>query len=362
MLNAISQFQFSSTDIGGYEHIKNIHDDGELFIITTENGMERYILKKLDLNKYSKDPVENVRNLANVLCYIRAMVVMFGGDPNREGMGIVPTKEGLYYYKDKRNNMWMAFPCIDNSFTVEKEQGDLYKSIEMNAFTIESERKVCKQYDIIYRSGIAYGRFLKHMDKFPIKMLHITEDSINSIGSKYEELERMAEEIGESSSIGYEIGFVKKYKYLLNIIDKLKTRVIHNSARAENVFFDNETGEALGVMGLDRVTSGPGIYDFGDFICNSATCDSNKYLRDDLYEAFTKGYLLSSGMLTDSEIKYLPQICMVAAYYRVICYLNDYVLSLGEAALDKARNGIKLLSDMDYKLLWMQATVKKWCR
>ena len=68
----------------------------DTFIVRTEGGTPDYILQRKNKNIFPDVPamMENIRKVTD---HIRRRVVAEGGDPLREVMTIVPTRDGKYY-------------------------------------------------------------------------------------------------------------------------------------------------------------------------------------------------------------------------------------------------------------------------
>ena len=138
---------------------------------------------------------------------------------------------------------------------------------------------------------------------------------------------------------------------------------------------DPETGEGRYVIDLDTVMPGSVLADFGDAIrfgASSAAEDERDldkvYLRLDLFEGFTKGFIEGlEGSLTKEEVLSLPMGAYMLTYEQVIRFLGDYLngdvyfrTQYPEHNLDRARNQIKLLADIEFKMDEMNRIIKKY--
>ena len=117
------------------------------------------------------------------------------------------------------------------------------------------------------------------------------------------------------------------------------------------------------------------LYDFGDSIrfaaCNSAEDEpdlSKVYLRLDLFEEYTKGFLEGVGShITEKEIQLLPVSAFILTYELVLRFLGDYLngdiyfqVHRDKHNLERARAQLKLATDMEKKLPYMENIIKKY--
>jgi hypothetical protein len=113
----------------------------------------------------------------------------------------------------------------------------------------------------------------------------------------------------------------------------LKSRVVHNDTKCNNVMFDDQTGENLAVVDLDTVMQGLVAYDFGDavrFAANPGGEDnedlSRVYLDLDYYKAFAEGFVPQIiGKVSDDEISSLPDGVLSITLELAARFLTDYL-------------------------------------
>ena len=79
----------------------------DTFIVRTEGDAPDYILQRKNKNIFPDVPamMENIRKVTD---HIRRRVVAEGGDPLREVMTIVPTRDGHYYAVDSQGDYWAS--------------------------------------------------------------------------------------------------------------------------------------------------------------------------------------------------------------------------------------------------------------
>ena len=155
---------------------------------------------------------------------------------------------------------------------------------------------------------------------------------------------------------------------------RLPVRVTHNDTKYNNVMIDDETREAVCLVDLDTVMPGVSLYDFGDAIRSGATTaledekDLSKVHFDlSLFEAYVRGYFSQGEFLTDLEIEYLPFAAKIMTYECGMRFLKDYLegdiyykISYPEHNLHRARNQMKLVSDMEREYQQMIEIIRKY--
>ena len=76
----------------------NGHINDTFLIINRDAGEEkRYILQRMN-HEIFKDPVSLMKNVEGVTSFLREKIIANGGDPYRENLNLVRTKDGGAYY------------------------------------------------------------------------------------------------------------------------------------------------------------------------------------------------------------------------------------------------------------------------
>ena len=140
---------------------------------------------------------------------------------------------------------------------------------------------------------------------------------------------------------------------------ELPLRVTHNDTKTNNVLFDRDTREPLVVIDLDTCMPGLICHDFGDSVrfaaCAKAEGRSGGLRLDlPLFHAYADGYLSEMrGLLTDAEIRSLPEGAAVITLELAVRYLGDYLTGdkyfrggRPGQNLDRARAQLSLFEDM----------------
>ena len=327
---------------------------------TQEGERRRYILQKMNHSIF-KMPQQLMENVVNVTEYLREMIARRGGDPDRETLNVVKTKDGSNYYLDDEGNYWRMFLFVEQTVCLEK---------------VESAKD-------FYDSAVAFGNFQKMLSDYPAQTLYETIPNFHNTPSRFSDFQRAVQEdrMGRAAQAKEEIAFALAREADTRVLtDMLKAgelplRVTHNDTKLNNILFDADTKKAICIIDLDTVMPGLSHYDFGDSIRFGASTgaedekDLDKLEMDlSLFEAFTKGYLEGcGGSLTEKEIEMLPMGAKLMTYECGIRFLADFLegdtyfkIHRDGHNLDRARTQFKLVKDMEDKWADMAAIVEKY--
>lgn len=307
------------------------------------------ILQRIN-TKIFKNPEELMENIENVTTFLRAKIIQTGGNPDRETLTVVKTKDGKNCYRYDDENVFRVYKFIENT-----------KSIEFE-----------KTNEALCQAGIGFGRFQKMLADFPVEKLHETIVDFHNTPKRVEALKQAIKEdkVGRKALVESEIRFALDCAGFANtVIEKLEKgsipyRVTHNDTKINNILFDEKTGEAVCVIDLDTVMPGSMLYDFGDALRMGASTaaedevDLDKVWFDTVaFKAFTKGYLSEmKDSLMSNEIALLPFAVKLMTYECGIRFLTDYLngdtyfkIHREHHNLERARNQFKLVADIAAK-------------
>ena len=107
-----------------------------------------YILQRMNTDIF-QDPVALMRNIEGVTTFLRQEVMKNNGDPDRETLNLIRTREGAPYYVDSRGNYWRMYLFIEGA--------TCYNLVE-------------KPEDF-YQSGKAFGHFQRLLAHYPAREL-----------------------------------------------------------------------------------------------------------------------------------------------------------------------------------------------
>lgn len=321
---------------------------------------KRYILQRMNKSIFTK-PVELMENVINVTQFLKKKIVEQGGDPSRETLNVVATKEGIPYYVDEAGEYWRVYLFIEDAFC--------YDAVEKE--------------DDFYQSAVAFGHFQRMLADYPAETLHETIEGFHDTKARFAVFKKaVADDIcGRAASVQKEIQFVLDHEETANVLGemqasgKLPLRVTHNDTKLNNIMLDAKTGKAICVIDLDTVMPGLAVNDFGDSIRFGASTgaedevDLSKIECDmHLFEVYTKGFIEGcAGSLTDTEIDMLPMGAKVMTYECGMRFLTDYLqgdvyfkIHRDGHNLDRCRTQFKLVSDMEKKWDTMKEIVEKY--
>jgi Ser/Thr protein kinase RdoA (MazF antagonist) len=348
----IGQFQVE-TDVSAYGE-GHINDT---YLATISPN--KYILQRINHNIF-KNPEKLMKNIFLVTEFLREKIINNGGDPNRETLTVIKTRDGKDLYKTNNGNYFRMYLYVDDANT--------YQIVEKK--------------EQFYNAARAFGKFQRWLTDFPAEKLYETIISFHNTKVRFGNLIKAINEdkAGRKNEVLAEIEFaLKREKDTCIIVDALNKkeiplRVTHNDTKLNNVLFDKETDEAICVIDLDTVMPGSLLYDYGDAIRFGASSGAEDeknldkiYCDLELFKAFTKGFLQELGdSITKKEIELLPFSAKLMTYECGIRFLTDYLngdtyfkIHRVEHNLDRARTQFKLVADMEEKIVEMEKIVRE---
>lgn len=320
----------------------------------------RYIVQRINTNLF-KNVDGLMNNIKLVTEFNRAEIMKRGGDPDRESLTLVPTKNGGTYFRTEEGDCYRVYVFIENA----------------------------KGYDVVekpehfYESAVAFGKFAMLLDRFDSsKLFEVLPDFHNTV-KRFDNFRRSleADKFNRAKDVKKEIGFaLEREKITHTIVDllasgKMPSRVTHNDTKLNNVLIDTRTDKAVSVIDLDTMMPGSICYDFGDSIrfgcnpCLEDTPETEKVIFNmPLFETYTKGYLSVFGdTITDIERKNLPMGAILMTYECGIRFLTDYLdgdvyfrKTREGQNIDRTRSQFKLVSDMEKRYDEMLSVVEKY--
>ncbi len=353
------KFQFKGNLID-YRIFGSGHINTTYIVKCDDNGkIRKYIVQKINDNVF-KNIEDLMDNVFSVTSFLRKKIKENNGDPNRETLHYVKTKDGEKFYKAENGGSYRAYRFVDNSKS--------YDSVESP--------------EIFGKSGIAFGRFQKYLSDFPAETLNETISNFHNTIWRYENEFVPAIEkdcCNRVKDCREEIDFISARKddcrKLVDLIEqgKLPLRVTHNDTKLNNVMFDEDTDEAICVIDLDTVMPGLALYDFGDSIrfgantCDEDEKDVSKVKIDlDYFKSYAQGFLSEAGgSLNQCEIDNLAFSAKLMTLECAMRFLTDYIngdvyfkTAYDNHNLVRAKNQIALVKDMEEKMTQMENIIK----
>ena len=335
----------------------------DTFMLTCEledGSNKHYILQRMNDDIF-RNPKELMENVVNVTTFLRKKIIAAGGDPERETLNIILTKDGASYLQDETGDYWRSYVFIDDATCFD----------------------LVEKPEDFYNSAVAFGHFQQLLADYPAATLHETIKNFHNTVDRFHNFLKAVEEdvVGRAKDVQAEIEFVKVREADCHIIcdalanGEIPLRVTHNDTKLNNVMIDNKTGKGLCVIDLDTVMPGSALYDYGDSIRFGAStaaedeqnldlvsCDMN------LFEIYTKGYTEGcAGSLTEKEIRLMPMGAKLMTLECGMRFLADHLqndiyfkIHRENHNLDRARTQFKLVADMEAKWDQMNAIVEKY--
>lgn len=352
----ISQFNLDGDPIScavyGEGHIN------DTYLVKTTSS--RYILQRMNHNIF-KSPENIMENIVAVTTHLKKKIIARGGDPKRETLNVIQTKDGKNFYKSPEGNYYRVYLFVENAKSYQVVEKPIH----------------------FYNAAKSFGLFQKQLADFPAEKLHEAIPNFHNTKMRFDNLLKAidADKKNRVKEVLAEIDFAMHRKDEVSIImeqislGKIPLRVTHNDTKYNNIMIDDKTGEGICVIDLDTVMPGSLLYDYGDslrFGTNPSAEDekdlSKVFMVEELFEAFTKGFLeVVKDDLTEAEIEFMPFAAKLMTFECGIRFLTDYLdgdnyfkIRRPEHNLDRCRTQFKLVSDMEKKMDFMKRIVSKY--
>ena len=330
-------------------------------LVTMDNGVQ-YVLQRINKNVF-KRPDLLMENYVGVTKFIRKKIEEMGGDPLRNVLNAMPTKDGKSFLLDEEGEFWRLLVYVTDSIGYDKVE----------------------RPEQFYDSAVSFGDFQYMLRDYPAHTLHETIVNFHNTPDRYRQLMEAIENnaAGRLDEVSAEIEFAKARFEFAHTLEnahkegKLPLRVTHNDTKLNNILFDINNGEALCVIDLDTIMPGYSVNDFGDSIRFGATTaledetDLSKVNFDiSLYELYVKGFIEGAkGGLTEGEREMLPIGAIMMTFECGMRFLADYLngdtyfrIHRPSHNIDRCRNQFKLVADMESQLDEMKAIVRKYAK
>lgn len=356
----LSAYTFPETLVGVVRYGQGHINDTFCVICQPQEGdCIRFILQGLSLAAFPK-PDELMENFIGITSYLGKTILAEGGDPTRETLSLVKTKDGKDYYTASDGKVWRLTPFIENTDCFQSATPELFEA-----------------------SARAFGRFQYMLQGYPAETLHETIENFHNTEDRYAKFETaLAADVHHRAAVvKEEIQFVQERKADCSVAlqalrdGKLPLRVTHNDTKLNNILIDRDTHEGICVIDLDTTMPGLSMNDFGDSIrfgANHSKEDEKDLSKVNfdihLYEVYVRGFLEGAkGSLTPTELEYLPWGARLMTLECGIRFLTDYLngdhyfrIHYPEQNLDRCRTQFKLVKDMEEQFDAMAEVVAKY--
>ncbi|MBQ9757627.1 MAG: aminoglycoside phosphotransferase family protein [Clostridia bacterium] len=324
------------------------------------NAKPQIILQRINKNVFH-NPHEVMENIYNVTEHLKKKIIERGGDPKREALNVVKTRDGQNYLQMDADNFFRMYLFVTDSVSYDVAQDPIQ----------------------LFHAGAAFGRFQNMLNDYPADSLYETIVDFHNTPERVKQLETAiaGNASGRLDLVKEEVDFAIEYaKYSKMITDEMAKgtvplRVTHNDTKLNNVLFDAKTGEGVCVIDLDTVMPGSILYDFGDALRFGASSgaedekDLDRIWFDlEKFEQFAKGFLGEvKDCLTPKEIELLPVSALIMTYECGIRFLADHIngdvyfkVHRENHNLDRARTQFKLVADIESKFDEMKRIIEKY--
>lgn len=360
MVQVLEAYSFPDTPLGAVRYGQGHINETYCIVCQPRDGdCIRYILQGLSGAAFPH-PEELMENFVGITGYLREKIIAAGGDPKRETLSLIKTRDGRDYYRDSNGKIWRLMPFIENTDCFQSATPELFEA-----------------------SARAFGRFQRLLNGYPTETLHETIVNFHNTEDRFAKFQTAVrkDRMGRAKDVQPEIQFILARQadcsVALNALreGKLPLRVTHNDTKLNNILIDRETHEGICVIDLDTTMPGLSINDFGDSIRFGANHnaedepDLSKVNFDlDLYEVYTRGFLEGAGgILTAGELEYLPWGARLMTLECGIRFLTDYLegdhyfhIHYPEQNLNRCRTQFKLVKDMEEQFEMMGRIVENY--
>ncbi len=353
LLHIASQFALD----GRIASIDSLGDGfiNDTFLIRTEGAAPDYILQRKNRNIFPDIPamMENIRKVSD---HIRRRVAAEGGDPLREAMTVVPTRDGALCYRDERGEYWAVTVFIADTVAYNKADSP----------------------ELARMGGEGIGKFQSQLSDFT-EPLAETIPGFHNIRFRFRQWDEAlrGDAAGRVKNLADEIDWIEARReemlgfWQLVEAGTIPTRVTHNDTKINNILFDRQ-GRVLCVIDLDTVMNATSLNDFGDAIrsyANTGDEDDRDLARVgmslEMFRAYTEGYLSQRAReLGPAEIDHLAFSARYITYEQVLRFLMDYIdgdryykIKYPDHNLVRTRAQYRLLQSMEEQYPAMCAAV-----
>ncbi len=288
----------------------------DTYIVTLKGGGNRYILQRKNRDIFVDIPAM-MDNIYRVSQHVKNKVIAAGGNPNREALTIIPTKDGKLYHLDSQGDYWASVLFIESTVAYD----------------------AANEPYISYQGGKGIGMFQRMLCDFEGELADILP-GFHNMRFRFEQWDKavLEDKAGRVSSLAKEIGWIESRRnemmefYELIESRAIPLRVSHNDTKINNILF-SKNGDVVCVIDLDTVLSSTCLNDFGDAIRTYANTGKEDdinlervSLSLEMFKSFTEGYLSeAASFLTDLEKEYLAFSAKFIIYEQVLRFLMDYI-------------------------------------
>jgi len=339
-----------------------VHEGGHINdsyrLVNEVKGAPDYLLQRVNHFVFKDVPLL-MKNMSIVTDHVRTKTIKdYPGEVERRCLTIIPTKEGLSYFKDPDGNFWRVILFIEDHL--------VYESTTDPA--------------IAYEGAKTFGAFTAMLDDLSAGEVGTVIPDFHNMKWRLTQLkESIRKDVaGRLKEVKKEIEYVETRSKMMLTVHELgekgaiPLRVTHNDTKISNVLFDlNKKG--LCVIDLDTIQPGYVTSDFGDGIrtlTNTGEEDDANLDRVsmdvELFRAFASGFLDSTrDILSDTEKEALLYGGLLFPYMQAVRFLIDYLdgdtyykIKNPQHNLVRTRAQLKLTQDGEAKMDELKRIIK----
>lgn len=310
-------------------------------VSTKEADAPDYVLQRVNTTVFT-DVDMLMDNIAAVTRHIRKKLEAANvTDIDRKVLRFIAADGGKLYHREADGTVWRMMVFIPNAKTYEA---------------------VTPKYS--YFAGNAFGHFEDMLVDIPEKLGEVIPD-FHNMEFRMKQLREVIEKnpagrVGEDAVmqlldlIGKDADEMCKAERM-GREGKLPKRVCHCDTKVNNMMFDEE-GHVLCVIDLDTVMPSFVFSDYGDFLRSAANTTaeddpdmSHVAFNEEIFKAFTRGYIEGARFLTPMETENLPYAVALFPFMQSVRFLWDYLsgdhywkCKYPQHNLDRARNQMRL--------------------
>jgi Ser/Thr protein kinase RdoA (MazF antagonist) len=300
-------------------------------------GPQEYVLQLINKNVF-KNPEIIANNLRLAADYLNINY------PDYLFLSPIKTVSGGEMTFDHSGNPWRLFPYIPGTITLDKVD------------TIEQAFEAARGFGELTRKldGIDETKFAATIPKFQDLTWRFEQLQTALKNTTDERKKRAADAISKAMNLSF---LAEDYLHYTSG-GILKTRIVHNDTKINNILFHAQTQKAVCVIDLDTLMPGYFIYDLGDMVrtfvspVGEGETDLSKVdFRKSFYDAMLEGYRSQMNeCLSEAEAQVIPFAGMMMTYIMAIRFLADflngniyYQIHYPEENLDRANNQLRLV-------------------
>ena len=187
----LAAYDFPATLMGAVRYGQGHINDTFCVICQPQDGDAiRFILQGISSAAFPY-PEELMENMVGITSYLRDKIIAAGGDPMRETLTVLKTKDGKDFYTDSNGKVWRLTPFIENTECYQKATPELFEA-----------------------SARSFGRFQFMLQGYPAETLHEPIARFHDTENRFEKFIAAleADKLGRAKEVQPEIDFVMERK------------------------------------------------------------------------------------------------------------------------------------------------------